>query len=47
MERGFFSGLEDRPDVLLEDLLEDPDSGSLRLVVYLGSMYLSSYLAES
>lgn len=47
MERGFFSGLEDRLDLLLDDLLEDPDRGSLSVVVYLGSMYRSSYLAES
>lgn len=47
MERGNFSGLEDRPELLLDDLLEDPDRGSLRLVVYLGSMYRSSYLTES
>ena len=37
MERGsFFSGLDDRLDMLLEDLLEDPERGSLRVVVYLG-----------
>ena len=49
MERGTFSGLDDRPDMLLEDLLEDPpDRGSLSVVVvYLGSVYRGSYLAVS
>lgn len=47
MERGTLAGFEDRLDVLLDDLLEEPDRGSLRLLVYLGSMYRSSYLAVS
>ncbi len=38
MERGVGSELEERLDLLLEDLLEDPERGSLRVVeVYLWS----------
>lgn len=44
MERGCLAGFEDRLYVLLDDLLEDPERGSLRLEVYRGSRYCESYL---
>lgn len=43
MERGWFRlELEERPDLLLEEeALEEPERGSLRVLVYRGS-YLGS-----
>ena len=41
------SDFEDRPDLPLEDLLEDPERDPLEDVGYLGSTYLASYPVES
>ena len=53
MESGVRPELEERPDLLLveEVLVEYPERGSLRVLVYLGSYleesYLGSYVVRS
>ena len=46
MERGVRDELEERPDDLLEEVLEYPERGSLGVLVYRGSYREESYLGS-
>ena len=46
MKRGVLDELEERPDDLLEEVLEYPERGSLRVLVYRGAYREESYLGS-